>query len=87
MAMLAALECVDVVTSFSEDTPLNIIREVEPDILVKGGDYSIDEIVGADTVKRRGGRVERITFIDGISTSEIIDRVKADRGVTFAPSI
>ncbi|MFW7380132.1 MAG: D-glycero-beta-D-manno-heptose-7-phosphate kinase [Oligoflexus sp.] len=81
MSLLAALECVDYVVDFSEDTPARLIEIVSPDVLVKGADYQIHEIVGADTVHRAGGTVKTISFVEGLSTSEIIARVKQDRGV------
>jgi rfaE bifunctional protein nucleotidyltransferase chain/domain len=78
--MLAALECVDLVEPFDEDTPERIVREVAPDVLVKGGDWAIDAIVGRDTVEARGGRVERIRVREGWSTSRIIERIEAGKG-------
>lgn len=75
--VLAALECVDYVVFFEEDTPLNIITQVVPDVLVKGGDYSIDNIVGADFVMQNGGNVLTIPFVDGFSTTSIIENLKA----------
>ena len=77
MRMVAALECVDYVVPFSEDTPLDVIELLSPDVLVKGSDYEISEIVGADAVEKRGGHVERIKFVDGLSTSLIIERIKS----------
>jgi len=75
--VLAALESVDVVVLFDEDTPLNLILRVKPNILVKGGDYSEEDIVGAKEIKQRGGRVERIDFSEGYSTTAIIDKIKS----------
>ncbi|MCQ2291855.1 MAG: D-glycero-beta-D-manno-heptose 1-phosphate adenylyltransferase [Bacteroidales bacterium] len=75
--VLAALECVDYVVFFEEDTPLNIITQVVPDVLVKGGDYSIDNIVGADFVMQNGGKVLTIPFVNGFSTTSIIENLKA----------
>lgn len=75
--LLAALECVDYVVFFEEDTPLNIITQVVPDVLVKGGDYSIDNIVGADFVMQNGGKVLTIPFVNGFSTTSIIENLKA----------
>ena len=74
--VLAGLEAIDYVTFFSEDTPAEIIKEIQPDILVKGGDYSIDEIVGRETVEKGGGQVIVVPLIAGRSTSSTIDRVK-----------
>lgn len=75
--VLAALEFVDAVVLFDEDTPEELIRTVQPDILVKGNDYQPEEIVGYDTVMARGGTVETIAFIEGYSTSAIIERIRA----------
>src|SRR5437870_9239512 len=63
--LLAALECVDLVALFDEDTPEWIIREVAPDVLVKGGDWALEAIVGREFVESRGGRVERIRVREG----------------------
>jgi len=73
--ILAALDCIDYVVLFDEDTPLELIRQVRPHILVKGGDYKADDVVGKDFVESYGGRVELITFVAGKSTTNIIDRV------------
>ncbi|MDO9069156.1 MAG: D-glycero-beta-D-manno-heptose-7-phosphate kinase [Deltaproteobacteria bacterium] len=73
--ILAALDCIDYVTIFDEDTPLNIITSLKPDILAKGGDYTLDGVVGKDFVESYGGRVELVSFVDGKSTSNIIERV------------
>ena len=69
---LLDVEAVNVVTIFSEDTPLELIESIKPDVLVKGGDYSKDEIVGSDIVLSRGGEVVRVPLIEGISTTRII---------------
>ena len=69
---LLEIEAVNVVTIFSEDTPLELIDSIKPDVLVKGGDYSSDEIVGADIVLSRGGEVVRVPLLEGISTTRII---------------
>jgi len=73
---LAALMFVDAVCLFDEDTPAELIRAVKPDILVKGGDYTIDKIVGADFVLQNGGHVEAIPFVEGYSTSAMINSIK-----------
>ena len=73
--ILSSLEAVDYVTIFSEDTPKQLIEEVAPDVLVKGGDWSIDKIVGSDFVLARGGEVKSLSFVQGRSTSSIIDQV------------
>ena len=75
--LLAALESVDGVALFDEDTPARIIREVAPDVLVKGGDWAPDEIVGREFVESRGGRVERIRVREGWSTTRIVERIAA----------
>ncbi|GAB4040275.1 D-glycero-beta-D-manno-heptose 1-phosphate adenylyltransferase [Spirosoma gilvum] len=74
--LMAALEFVDAVTLFGEDTPLQLIEAVKPDILVKGNDYSVATIVGADFVMGRGGRVETIALVPGYSTTKLIERIK-----------
>ncbi len=76
MELLAALGFVDTVFLFHEDTPLNAIQYLLPDILVKGGDWAEEEIVGADVVIGAGGQVKRIPFVSGYSTTEIIEKVK-----------
>jgi len=73
--ILAALECVDLVLIFDEDNPLMVISDLLPDILVKGGDWAEDEIIGADVVKKRGGEVKRIPFVTGFSTTDIITKI------------
>lgn len=73
--LLAALDCIDYVVVFDEDTPLELITTLKPYILAKGGDYSLDGVVGRDIVESYGGRVELITFVEGKSTSNIIERI------------
>ncbi len=72
---LASFSFVDAVVYFDEETPLELIKTLSPDVLVKGGDYSIDTIVGAQEVKANGGKVEIIPFLEGHSTSLIIDKI------------
>ena len=72
-ALLAALSCVDYVIVFSEPSSLRTIEAVEPDVLVKGADYTLAEVVGRDFVEKRGGRVELIPFLPGFSTSTTVD--------------
>ena len=79
--MLAALECVDAVAIFDEDTPAEIIRACQPDILVKGADWAADRIVGRDTVEARGGRVVRIAVEEGHSTTDIVARIRSSGAV------
>jgi len=76
MRMLAALRCVDWVVPFSEDEPTRLICELLPDILVKGGDNEADKIPGGDCVRQAGGQVMVLTYVDGISTTRIIDSIK-----------
>ena len=75
MAVLAGLSSVDAVIVFSEDTPLQLIKKVRPDVLVKGGDYTINQIVGADFVHELGGEVKTIDFVEGYSSSSIIEKL------------
>jgi rfaE bifunctional protein nucleotidyltransferase chain/domain len=74
--ILAALEMVDYVVLFSEETPERLIKSVRPDVLAKGADYKITEIVGADFVKSYGGKVRRIRLAKGRSTTTIIRKIK-----------
>ncbi|MDO9081061.1 MAG: D-glycero-beta-D-manno-heptose 1-phosphate adenylyltransferase, partial [Desulfuromonadales bacterium] len=73
--ILAALGCIDYVVLFDEETPYELIQLLRPDILVKGGDYTAEEVVGRDLVESWGGRVELITFVDGKSTTSTIDKI------------
>jgi len=75
--MLVALESVDTVISFSEDTPLELIKKVKPQILVKGGDYQKHEIVGAKEVEALGGQVIVMPFEKGYSSTRLIEKIKA----------
>jgi D-glycero-beta-D-manno-heptose 1-phosphate adenylyltransferase len=75
--MLASLCVVDAVCIFEEDTPLELITQVLPDVLVKGGDYDPEQIVGADAVRGHGGRVITIPLVDGYSTSNLIRKIRA----------
>jgi rfaE bifunctional protein nucleotidyltransferase chain/domain len=77
--VLAALECVDLVVIFPEDTPLNLVRHLEPDVIVKGGDYSEDTIVGATEVRSWGGRVLVVPLTPGHSTTAIIRKLSETR--------
>ena len=78
MAVLAGLEAVDWVVVFNEDTPENLLRMVKPDVLVKGGDYSIDEVVGAPIVYEYGGDVKVLAFLDNCSTTAIVEKIRTD---------
>lgn len=80
--MLAEMEFIDYVVVFEEDTPYNLITKVKPDILIKGGDYEPDKIVGADFVRSNGGSVEVIPFVEGKSTTNIINAMKRLEGET-----
>lgn len=73
--VLAAFEFIDYVVFFEEDTPFNLISAVQPDVLVKGGDYKIEDIVGHDIVEKKGGRVVTIDFVPGFSTTKIVEKI------------
>ena len=73
--LLAALKSVDLVIMFEEQTPENLIKEIIPDVLVKGGDYDIEEIVGYQTVIDNGGQVKTLSFYDGYSSTNYIDKI------------
>ena len=75
--ILAGLACVDFVSPFAEDTPLELIKAVLPDVLVKGGDWPVSAIVGGDVVTARGGRVVSLPLAPGLSTTAIIERIIA----------
>ena len=74
--ILAALECVDGVVLFDEDTPQSVIAALQPDVLVKGADWAADAIVGRDIVETRGGRVVRISIEPGHSTSALVEKIR-----------
>jgi rfaE bifunctional protein nucleotidyltransferase chain/domain len=74
--MLKGLRAVDLVVSFEEDTPLDLITKLLPDVLVKGGDYEPDDIVGAKEVRDHGGKVIVVPFLDGYSSTKLINRIK-----------
>lgn len=73
---LASLHVTDAICGFSEDTPFELIRQVMPDVLVKGGDYTEEQIVGADLVKSAGGRIAIIQFTEGYSTTSFLDKIR-----------
>ncbi len=73
--MLMALSCVDYVSFFEEDDPYNIVKILQPDILVKGGDWALDKIIGADLVQSWGGKVMNIPVVEGRSTTNLIQMV------------
>jgi len=74
--VLSALECVDLVTIFTEDTPFELIKKISPDVLFKGGDWKEEEIAGAGIVKETGGKVVIVPFLEGYSTTGIIEKMK-----------
>ena len=73
--LLSAIESVDSVIMFEEQTPENLIKDIVPDILVKGGDYNIEDIVGYQTVMQNGGQVKTLSFYDGYSTTNYIKKI------------
>lgn len=76
MSVMASLQCVDAVTYFDEDTPLDLIKQIMPDILIKGGDWPIDKIVGAKEVQANGGSVYSIDFKFERSTTSLLERIR-----------
>ena len=74
--MIAALESVSLVTWFDEDTPLEVISELKPDVLVKGGDYDMDKLAETAVVKAYGGRALAIAFVDGYSTTALVEKIR-----------
>ena len=75
-AVLAGLMCVDFVVLFNEPTPYELIKALKPDILIKGADWKGKEVAGSDVVKASGGRVEFITYIERLSTTNIVDKIR-----------
>ncbi|MBK6753181.1 MAG: D-glycero-beta-D-manno-heptose 1-phosphate adenylyltransferase [Flavobacteriales bacterium] len=75
--VLSALRCVDAVVIFDEETPLELINSVRPDVLVKGGDWSPERIVGADLVKAAGGSVHSLPLVEGFSTTALLAKIRA----------
>ncbi len=76
LEIIASLRCVDLATLFNEDTPESLIHQVKPDILVKGGDWPIDKIVGAKFVQSYGGEVKSLQFVEGHSSTNLIKKMK-----------
>jgi rfaE bifunctional protein nucleotidyltransferase chain/domain len=74
--VLAALEAVDFVTVFDEDTPLQVVRRLQPDVLVKGGDWAQDRIAGAEVVRARGGSVRSLPYTERYSTTRLVGRIR-----------
>ncbi len=77
LAVLAALQSVDMVIAFDEDTPIELIRKIRPDHLVKGGDWTPENIVGADFVRSTGGEVHSVPIVFNRSTTELVDRIRS----------
>lgn len=77
--VLAALECVDAVCLFAEDTPQELIAELLPDVLVKGGDYDVSEVAGREEVEAAGGHVVLVPFVEGYSTTHLVRRMRGGR--------
>lgn len=75
--VVAALACVDYVVIFPEPDPLNLIMALQPDVLVKGGDWPVDRIIGREVVERRGGTVKTIPLVPGMSTTALIQRIRS----------
>lgn len=79
MAVLAGLGAVDWVVSFAEDTPEALLEMIRPDVLVKGGDYSVEQVVGAPIVQSYGGEVKVLNFVDSCSTTAIVQKIRDKR--------
>lgn len=75
--LMASLQFIDLVVFFDEDTPYELIKALQPDILVKGSDYKAENIVGYDILMAKGGKVETIDFVPGFSTSSIVEKIKS----------
>ena len=82
--MLAALEAVDLVVLFEEDTPLNLITRIKPGVLVKGGDYTREQVVGHEIVEAHGGEVRLVEILQGFSTTSLVERARGGQGVSTA---
>ena len=78
--LIASMEMVDYVVLFDEPTPIDLIAAIKPDVLAKGGDWGPDQVIGADLVRREGGRVAVIPYLKGFSTTEIIERIRNQNG-------
>lgn len=74
--VLAALRCVDAVVIFDQDTPMELIQAIRPDVLVKGGDWTVDKIVGGEFVKKYGGEVHSLPLVEGRSTTSLVERIR-----------
>ena len=80
MAVLAGLAAVDFVTAFSEETPHALLELLRPEVLVKGANYSADEVVGREVVARYGGEIRTVELTQGVSTTRMVDRIREGRG-------
>jgi D-beta-D-heptose 7-phosphate kinase/D-beta-D-heptose 1-phosphate adenosyltransferase len=85
-AVLAALSCVSSVVVFDEDTPHELLHAIRPDVLVKGGTYSVDEVVGKEVVEAYGGQVCVVGVVDGVSTTNILDSASKQQSLAVTPS-
>jgi rfaE bifunctional protein nucleotidyltransferase chain/domain len=74
--VIAALRCVDAVVIFDQDTPMELIQAIGPDVLAKGGDWSVDKIVGGEYVKQYGGQVVSIPLVEGLSTTALVEKIR-----------
>ena len=81
--VLLGLKSVDAVVRFDENTPASLIEQIRPDVLIKGGDYTPESVVGRETVAKRGGQTVIIPFLEGFSTTAIVDRIQTNQGVTI----
>jgi len=77
--IMASFEFVDAVILFDEDTPYELIKAIQPNVLVKGGDYKLEDVVGRDVVQQNKGRVELVHYLEGISTTNMINRIKTGK--------
>ena len=77
--ILCALSCVDYVVIFDEDTPINLLQEIKPDVHTKGADYTIETLPEAKYIMQNGGRIEFISFVEGKSTTKVIEKIEASR--------
>ena len=77
--MLAALEAVDLVVIFEEDTPIKLIAQIKPSVLVKGGDYTLSQVIGHDIVEAYGGEVLLVEVLPGFSTTSLVDRARGNK--------
>ena len=85
--VIAGLRSVDYVVIFEEDTPLNLIESIVPDVLVKGGDWAVEDIVGSETVLKNGGEVKSLAFRNGLSTTNIIEKINKSKESSNSQSI